>query len=126
VNLPNFQHGAAEGEIVVVLLAPNGTAVMLMQQCGGVNQAFGPANVIFDSASSTPVPQNGPLVSGSYQPTQYALAETVPAPGPQPPYATSFASLIGTNGNGSWSLWISSFDPIDVGSLPAGWSITLS
>jgi hypothetical protein len=58
-------------DIDVLLVSPTGVAVMLLSDAGG-GSPTGPVDPLFDDASFDFVPENGPLGSGPYDPTNYA------------------------------------------------------
>ena len=84
----------------------------------------------FDNVSGTGMPSGSQLASGTFKPTNFDPVGDVdgfPAPAPLiGPYGASFASLIGTNPNGVWSLYIVDDVAGNNGQLAGGWSITVT
>lgn len=83
-----------------------------------------PQTLTFSDASANPIPNNGPLVTGSYKPVSWeAPQSSFAAPAPPAPYiepnssgVPTFASAFGfTNANGTWHLYArddnGTFDP---------------
>jgi hypothetical protein len=69
----------------------------------------------------------GPLISGTFQPTDYDPNEAMNAPAPAPPFGTTLAQFSGINANGTWRLFGFSdfFDGDTDGSL-SGWTLTIT
>lgn len=93
-------------DVDILLVAPDGTKVLLMSDVGGLAAVAG-IDLVFDDAYP-PIPA-GPLVSGTYAPTNLDDAlgtDDFDAPAPLPPYESSLASLTGKAGNGAWHLYV--------------------
>ncbi|MCB9184413.1 MAG: lamin tail domain-containing protein [Flavobacteriales bacterium] len=120
VFLNNLTHTFAD-DLDVLLQSPTGTYVVLMSDCGGVDE---PANVnyeIRDDAASA-FSDAGANPSGAYQCTNFGTGDTWFAPGPgvlTPP--ATLATFTGDM-NGTWNLYIQDDAGGDVGSL-GGWAI---
>jgi subtilisin-like proprotein convertase family protein len=121
VNVYGLTHGSI-GDVQMLLLGPDGTAVMLMQNCGGANAVSGIDLSFYDSAA-TALPQNTALVSGIFKPTQFGVTPSFPVPAPQPPYNTALSAFTGKSPNGSWSLWVIDDAGLDAGSFDS-WEMT--
>ena len=89
-------------------------------------------NVTFDAALTNPVvPQSTAIVTGTYQPTDYAIgpADAFPATAPAAPYPadlTVFNGLNGTSLNGTWKLFVLDDAAVDVGSIASGVTLTIT
>lgn len=93
-------------DVDILLVAPDGTKVLLMSDVGGLAAVSG-IDLVFDDAYP-PIPA-GPLVSGTYAPTNLDDAlgtDDFDAPAPLPPYESTLASLTGKAGNGTWQLYV--------------------
>ena len=93
-------------DLDILLLGPTGQAVMLMSDAGSsvdVQQR----NLIFDDEAPTSLPDDAPLVDGTYKPTNYAGgdADAFPAPAPAS-YGTSLGVFAGTDPKGFWELYV--------------------
>ena len=101
----DFSHDKPD-DLLMVLQAPSGEAVILMGNAGGATPA-GVALTFDDLATQRPL-NAGPLVSGTYLPTLWpeATPSALPAPGPQPPYMPALLHLRGEPVRGLWRLWI--------------------
>ena len=119
------------GDVDMLLAAPNGNAVLLMSDTGRDTPAIS-VNLTFDDdakvAGGAPsvLPQIGQIVSGSYVPTDYAPADTFPAPAPVGPYSTNLSSLRGIDPNGAWKLYVYDDTDKNFGRILSGWSLELS
>ncbi|QGQ99795.1 hypothetical protein EHS13_35500 [Paenibacillus psychroresistens] len=113
-------------EYDILLVGPQGQNVYLMASAGGdavvINQT-----VTFDDSAATMIPNAGPLVTGTFQPSVYPPTITFPAPAPTPPYSTLLNAFNGTNPNGTWRLFIvDDIDQISSGNVAGGWTLTLT
>ena len=112
--------------INVLLVAPNGAGVVLMDNVGG----FEPVNnltLTFDDDAPGPIPESTPT-SGTYRPSTnpgQASHDTMPSPAPSPPYAQQMAAFDGIDPNGSWSLYVASQGSDTSGSIANGWALTI-
>ncbi|MBK8464407.1 MAG: proprotein convertase P-domain-containing protein [Chloracidobacterium sp.] len=102
----------------VLLVSPNGTKFILMANAGGLTPQ-GPVTINFTDTAGQVLADNGPLNTGTFEPTTYggALAN-FPAPAPANPYnlpggsisgtgtQTLFGNFGGTDSNGTWSLYL--------------------
>lgn len=109
------------GDLDVVLAAPSGKGLVLMSDAGGSLDVTN-LDMTFDTTAVTPVPDLG-LGSGPYRPTDYEGPDTLPAPAPAPPYATSIS---GEAPNGSWDLFVADDTGADVGTIAGGWCLDLT
>lgn len=126
VTLSPLSHTRPQ-DLDILLSGPAGGNVLLMSDVGGVNPGVAGRAYTFDdaAASSVPVAVNPP--SGTYRPTNdnSGGADALPAPAPGGPYGSTLAGLAGLSPNGPWRLFVFDDAGGDVGSLAAGWSLTL-
>ena len=108
----------------VLLVGPGGQKVMLMSDAGGGIGVSGINLTIFDGAAG-PVPLAS-LASGTYKPTDYEVGDVFPAPAPAGPYGANLSVFNGLSANGVWSLYVVDDGPGDLGSITAGWSLTIT
>ena len=80
----------------------------------------------FDDAATANLPAAGPLTSGSFKPTDFAPADSFPAPAPAGPYATNLAAFSGFNPNGTWSLYIVDDSDQNFGTIVNGWTLNFN
>jgi len=122
VTLINLNH-TWTADIDVLLVSPTGGALLLCSDAG-----TGPGNnltLTFSDAAAAVLPTTA-LSSGTYKPTDYAPADTFPAPAPAGPYALTLSSFNGSSPNGFWSLYVVDDGTGDQGSISGGWSLTLT
>ena len=98
---------------------------MLLSDAGGWQEPPAAVTITLDDAAASQVPDNGPLVSGTYRPSNFESVDVFPSPAPTPSAATTLATFEGTNPNGDWKLYVVDDDVFDAGSILNGWSITI-
>ena len=85
--------------------------------CGGVT-------LTLDDAAANSLPDAGPLVSGTFKPTNFGSGDTFPS---APPSGGSALSVFnGTNPNGTWSLYVVDDATGDSGSVAGGWELNIT
>jgi subtilisin-like proprotein convertase family protein len=129
VTLDDFSHSYTD-DVSVVLRGPNGNAVRLMSDIGGSSGVTN-LDLVLDDAAASSLPDDGPLVAGTFKPTTGTTGGFAgnPAPGVLPsgpfvPYGSSLDTAFGgTSPNGTWSLYVYDDSLGDGGSI-GGWSLT--
>ena len=132
VTLTNFNH-TWPSDVDVLLVSPptpdsaTGRKAMLMSKCGSSYTANN-VTLTFDDAASNLLPHFSQLVSGTNQPTSFALATPPfpPALTPPGPYGTSLSALNGINPNGSWALYVIDDTAGNSGAISNGWVLNLT
>jgi subtilisin-like proprotein convertase family protein len=119
VTLNGFAH-SYPADVGALLVAPNGTRIMLMRDAGGNVPVTG-VNLTFTSGNGDLI--GAPVVTGTYLPT--GGSATFAAPAPAGPYGDDLSVLDGASANGTWNLYIQDFANGDAGSINGGWSIDL-
>jgi subtilisin-like proprotein convertase family protein len=122
VRLNGLSHTFPD-DLDVLLVGPGGQRVMLMSDVGGDPDLVSTTLTFRDGAAA--VPDNGPVASGTYAPTDVTAGDPMPAPAPAGPYGTALSTFNGTSANGTWSLYISDDASIDVGTM-TGWSLLVT
>ncbi len=122
-TVSNLTHTFAP-DIDILLVSPGGQSSMLMSAAGGDSGVAG-ATITFDDAAASPIPEDSPLTSGTFQPGNY-LGDNLPAPAPVGPYPAAMAMFNGGNPNGTWSLYVNDHTAGDTGSIAGGWSLTFT
>jgi subtilisin-like proprotein convertase family protein len=109
-------------DLVILLVAPDGRAIRLTSRCGGTTDATG-GTFTFVAQGAGPAITNfgGP---GTTFATGTCTASEAPLPAPAA-NTTDLASFVGSNANGTWSLYVADLDSGSSGSI-AGWSITFT
>jgi uncharacterized repeat protein (TIGR01451 family) len=127
VTLSNFTHTFPD-DVDVLLVGPGGQKVLLMGDAGGGNSVTN-LSLTFEDAAG-PLPNQTPLVSGTYRPTNYDTpapsGEAFSSPAPGPPYGDSLAIFNGLSPNGTWSLYVFDDTSGDQGFIAGGWSLDFS
>jgi len=123
VTLTGFTH-AVPIDVDILLVGPTGENVVLMSDVGGQSPVAG-VNLTFSDAAASTIPAPGPLPSGTFRPSDddSSGVDAFPAPAPAPSTATSLAAFVGTNPNGTWSLFVVDDASGDVGQIAGGWSL---
>ena len=117
VALRGFSH-TYPADVQVLLVAPSGQAVQLMNGNGG---PFDVVNLTLGFFNNAVAPLPTPLVSGTYAASGGSFAFAAPAPAP--PFLTSLGNLAGVSSNGVWRLFVTDNGNNDTGSFAGGWSI---
>ena len=130
VALNGITH-TSPSDIDVLLVGPSGQNAVIMSDVGSWASDV---NLVLDDAAAYPLPRPGGshLVSGTFQPTNRwecggggpAIGDTFPAPAPATPGGSPLGTFIGTNPNGTWSLYVVD-DGSGGGSFSGGWAITV-
>ncbi len=93
-------------DVDLLLVGPGGQQALLMSDAGGYGDMPFPGVILtFDDASGASLPDSGPLVAGTYRPTDHAPADAFAAPAPPGPYPASLAVFKDTAPNLTWSLY---------------------
>ena len=124
VNIPNFSHNSPD-DVDIMLVAPNGRRILLMSDVGGTTEVGG-VSLTFDDAATASLPDNAPLASGTYKPTDFETGDAFPAPAPQGAVTgTTLNAFYGSPANGVWKLFIVDDNGENAG-VVASWSLTLT
>jgi subtilisin-like proprotein convertase family protein len=130
VTLTNINHTNPD-DIDIVLIGPSGKRIVLMSDVGGTTDAIN-VTVTFDDSAAAAIPDAGPLVTGTFKPTNIGSLDTIPdLPLPQPnPTTAGTATLAsvfnGTQANGTWSLYVVDDTTVDLGNIMGGWSVDIT
>jgi subtilisin-like proprotein convertase family protein len=123
VTLSNFSHLSPD-DVDILLVGPDGRRIVLMSDAGGQMEVGG-LNLVFDD-SAPPLPDSGPITSGSYRPSDYEPGEVFPAPAPSgPTTGTTLNAFYGGVPNGIWKLYVVNENGTNYGSITGSWNITL-
>ena len=111
VQIKSLNHQRPD-DIDLLLVSPSGAKFILLSDAGGTTAVSG-ANLTFDDAAATTMPDGGPIVTGTYRPSSYTSADTFPSPAPAGPYLTpeveggdTLAAFNGVSPNGTWNLYV--------------------
>jgi hypothetical protein len=128
VLLNDVQHTFPD-DIDMLLVGPTGANAIIMSDVGG-SVCAGPGcptpvtvNLVLDDNAPSPLPDAGPLVSGTFQPTNVGAGDPFPAPAPAPSGGSALSIFQNTNPNGVWSLYVVDDNTGDFGSINGGWAL---
>ncbi len=124
VSLLNFSHTSPD-DVDLMLVAPNGSKVVLMSDVGGSN----PVNnleLFFTDAATASLPDSTTITSGNYKPTNFEAGDAFPAPAPAgAPTGARLSALNGLVANGTWQLFLVDDNGANAGSINGGWRLFL-
>ncbi|MEJ5239079.1 MAG: M36 family metallopeptidase [Limisphaera sp.] len=124
VTLHGFTHGYPD-DVDVLLVGPAGQKVMLVSDAGG-GWAVTNLTLALEDSAGDGLPDNARLSSGAYRPTDFEGFDVLPAPAPPRPYANNLGALVGTDPNGTWSLYAADDVAGERGGITGGWTLELS
>jgi uncharacterized repeat protein (TIGR01451 family) len=125
VTLTNLNHTYPD-DLDLLLVGPQGQAVLLMSDAGGDFPCIN-SGLVFDDAAPNFLPDSAQIISGIYRPSNYENnPDTFVPPAPVGPYSTNLAVFRNTNPNGVWTLYIMDDATKDSGSLLGGWGLTFN
>jgi len=124
VKLNGFTHSYPD-DVDILLVGPGGQNAVIMSDAGG-DAAVSGVSFTLDSDSATAIP-DPPVDASTYMPTNNGVGDDpflAPAPTPVTG-ASSLATFVGSDPNGTWSLYISDDATGDTGSI-SGWEISIT
>ena len=125
VTLNGFGDAFPPG-VDLLLVAPGGQSVLLMEGVGGPEGVDGLA-VTFDDPGSA-LTEGDPFTSGTFRPSSNAgdgYGFNGPPPAAPQPHGSALAVLNGTDPNGTWSLFAFGDSGGRTGQISGGWSLDL-
>jgi subtilisin-like proprotein convertase family protein len=126
VTLSALTHPTTQS-LDILLVGPDGQSMLLMSDAGDEADGDSPT---FDDQAAAQVPSADPIVSGTFQPTNYDFAaapDTFAPPAPtNATHGSALAVFNGTNPNGEWRLFIKNQSAVEAGSLGGGWSLRIT
>jgi len=123
VTLYGFSH-SYPSDVSILLVGPSGQSVVLMSRAGD-GLPVSNVNLTFDDAAANPLSQIAQLTTGTYEPTDYKAVDTFFAGPPPPPYGKTLSGFVGTNPNGTWSLYVQDDQSPDTGVIANGWALNI-
>lgn len=125
VTLNGLQHDCPN-DLDVLLVGPNGQAVVVMSDVGGCQPFPSPSQLTLDDfATATLSPAQTPSVLASYRPANNGVGDPFPAPASGQLAASALSAFNGINPNGVWKLYVVDDTPGGVGSIAQGWTLDL-
>ena len=141
LTINSFARSGRPDDLDMLLVGPTGASLIVWSDVGGNGGPTGTLTITLSDLGASFLPDVGPLVSGTFKPTNVSLAEdphpvsgarsrgTVWQPGPCGCWADTFASQFnGTNPNGTWSLYILDDTPNSGGETTTigSWSLDIN
>lgn len=122
VTINGYSH-TFHADVTVLLVAPNGRTVSLMNNSGGSSDAVNATITFQDGAAAFP----NSLLAGSFTFAPGGGSGSVlPGPAPGAPYGAAFSTLNGIDPNGTWQLFVNDDAGSDSGQFAGGWSLTIT
>ncbi|HDR5354048.1 TPA: hypothetical protein QCS32_005847 [Bacillus thuringiensis] len=120
-------------DIGVLLVGPQGQTLILMSDVGS-GEGIANITLILDDDAVNALPEDNPVVSGTFKPANYADDpgdDNWPFPAPVPPYGDPALGqglnvFNGTDPNGTWSLYVVDDAEDDISSITGGWELTIT
>ena len=111
VTLHGLTHTCPE-DLNVLLVAPNGSNVVLTAQTGSCDEPTG--DVTFDDAAALYFGESGTDAAGTWKPDHASISSegdcnwtgSLVSPAPGGPYGSTMASVTGGPASGTWKLYI--------------------
>jgi hypothetical protein len=130
VDVSVMLHGLSHSfpdDVDVLLVGPDGQAVVLMSDVGGSDEVADLMITFADSASRS-MPDGGTIESGLYRPSDGTGAGGFQGhdPAPGPPYESHLSALAGADPNGTWRLFVHDDAALDFGQISGGWSVEIT
>ncbi|MDQ6631809.1 MAG: hypothetical protein M3Y82_08625 [Verrucomicrobiota bacterium] len=124
VTLRSLYH-SKPSDIDILLVGPGGENIILFSDAGGTT-TISEVTLTLDDDATNGLPLNGPIVPGTFQPSNYGVAmDTFPSPAPAPSSAANLSVFKGTDPNGLWRLFVVDDAAGGSGSIVGGWSMTI-
>lgn len=124
VTLTNLAHSSPD-DVDILLVSPAGQKMILMSDAGGTIQITN-TTLVFDDAAASALPDAGPIVAGTFKPTNYQMGDSFPSPAPPSPYDAMLSAFNGSNPNGNWSLYVVDDTSLDAGHIANGWRLVIT
>lgn len=124
VSLHGLTHTYPD-DLDVLLVGPQGQAVLLMSDAGG-GYDLSDVTLTFDDTATSALPDSTQIVAGTFRPTDIGVGDQFAAPAPTDPYGTELAAFAGLDPNGTWSLYVTDDNAGNEGGLADGWSLAFA
>ena len=124
VTLTNISHTFPD-DIDILLVGPGGQGAIIMSDAG-LGSDIVNVTLTFDDAAASQLPDSAQIVSGTFQPTNFATGDVFPAPAPGGPFGSPLSVFNGTNPNGTWNLFVVDDAGVDAGNIAGGWTLNIT
>ncbi|SMP75586.1 Dockerin type I repeat-containing protein [Neorhodopirellula lusitana] len=112
-------------DIDVMLVAPTGDNATIFSDLGSTGDLVN-VDITLDDEAVGPLPNSGPIITGTFQPTNIGAGDPFDPPAPLPSPNVALSTFDGLNANGTWSLFIDDDAGLDSGDISGGWSIDIT
>jgi subtilisin-like proprotein convertase family protein len=125
VEIDGFGHGWPD-DVAVELVSPAGQSALLFSNIGGAAPGATNITLVLDDDAPTNLPFRGPLISGTFKPTErYPITFSFPPPAVGTPGPPALSTFRGVDANGAWSLYVVDTATLQSGIITSGWSLTI-
>lgn len=127
VILEGFKH-AAPDDVDLLLVAPDGTSMIIFSDAGGTIPVDNLRIELTDSTSAQDLRDDGPLTSGTFRPRNFggtADPDLFPDSGVTPGTGTALSVFKGKSPRGIWRLFAVDDSAVHTGEITGGWAIRL-
>lgn len=122
VEINGFTHGYPD-DVDIILESPTGQKVALMSDCGGSTEVSN-LNLLFVD-TGTPVPDIGPLTSGTWAPNNPENNDIIPGNIPSGvPFTADLKTMYNRSPKGTWNLYVLDDTRDDNGSI-SSWALII-
>lgn len=115
VTLNGFSHTFPD-DVDIMLIAPNGTNAIILSDVGGEFTTEN-VNISLDDAAAAALPDESPISSGTYRPTDFESNDLFVSPAPSTSANTALSTFNGIDANGDWRLYVIDDTEGDAGNI---------
>jgi hypothetical protein len=123
VDLTLRDFGHSDPDDVDVMLVHRGVNRTVLSDAGGTVGFTG--KIVLNDEAAAALPDDGPLVSGSFKPSNYDGVDIFPPPAPQAESAFVLKGFDGKDPDGSWQLFVRDDAGQGAGSIADGYSLRI-
>jgi subtilisin-like proprotein convertase family protein len=124
VTLNGLRHPNPDN-LDLMLVGPQGQNAVIMSDVGGTNAADD-LTITLDDTAPAILPDAGPLVNGTYKPTNVVDGSVDSVGTPAPLGGSALSIFNGTNPKGAWKLYVMDDSGVAAGSIGGGWGLSFT
>jgi len=91
----------------ILLVGPDGIVNTFIMSDAGDDNSLSDTTLNFDDDAANFLPENDPITTGTYKPTNYQFIGNLPAPAPPTSQSVALSNFNGRPPNGLWRLFVS-------------------